>query len=229
MLTISYVQVLAQSDVNPDDFELLCPSEEQNVVRDSASGSDESFGGGQGSYYSRRRNYGAVLARRPISEYESCSWGVSPGNALVVSSAMDVKERRAVQNFLGAAVDQYGGGFNADVVDDNNNRQQQQETFDDYGSGRQQQQQQQGFNVPFGGDRSRFGFPNSNGDNFDGSYNATTEANSGNNGEDGLDEERAFQLFESSPRYGMLRNLMFSDHTRRLAKLEVERMSYKVC
>ena len=62
------LQVLAQSDVNPDDFELLCPSEEQNVVRDSATGSDESFGGGYGSYYSRRRNYGAVLTRRPISE-----------------------------------------------------------------------------------------------------------------------------------------------------------------
>ena len=51
--------------------------------------------------------------------YESCSWGVSPGNALVVSSAMDVKERRAIQNFLGAAVDQYGGIVEADVVDSN--------------------------------------------------------------------------------------------------------------
>ena len=61
---------MAQSDVNPDDFELLCPSEEQDVVRDSATGSDESFGGGggYGGYYSRRRNYGAVLERRPISE-----------------------------------------------------------------------------------------------------------------------------------------------------------------
>ena len=75
----------------------------------------------------------------PLSQrYESCSWGVSPGNALVVSSAMDVKERRAIQNFLGAAVDQYGGVVDANVVDTNR---QQQETFDDYGSGRQQQQQ----------------------------------------------------------------------------------------
>ena len=44
---------------------------------------------------------------------------MSPGNALVVSSAMDVKERRAIQNFLGAAVDQYGGIVEADVVDSN--------------------------------------------------------------------------------------------------------------
>ena len=62
---------------------------------------------------------------------------MSPGNALVVSSAMDVKERRAIQNFLGAVVDQYGGVVDANVVDTNR----QQETFDDYGSGRQQQQQ----------------------------------------------------------------------------------------
>ena len=63
-------QVLSTSDVNPDDFELLCPSEEQNVARDSASGSDESFGGGggYGGYFGRRRNYGALLTRKPISE-----------------------------------------------------------------------------------------------------------------------------------------------------------------
>ena len=60
--------MLATSDVNPDDFELLCPSEEQNVARDSATGSDESFGGGYGGYFGRRRNYGALLTRKPISE-----------------------------------------------------------------------------------------------------------------------------------------------------------------
>ena len=72
--------------------------------------------------------------------YESCSWGVSPGNALVVSSAMDVKERKAVQNFLGAAVGKYGGRVTDDDIglgEEGGNR---QETFDDYGSGRQQQQ-----------------------------------------------------------------------------------------
>ena len=86
--------------------------------------------------------------------------------------------------------------------------------------------------MPFGGDRGRLGFPNSN-NNFDGRYNATTEANSGDNVKDGKDEdedeeEGEFKLFDSSPRYGMLRNLMFSDHTRRLARIEVDRMSYKV-
>ena len=85
----------------------------------------------------------------------------------------------------------------------------------------------QGFNVPFGGDRGRFGgFPNSN--NFDGRYNATTEANNNDDNEDADEEDGAFKLFESSPRYGALRNLMFSDHTRRLARIEVDKMSYKV-
>ena len=69
---------------------------------------------------------------------------MSPGNALVVSSAMDVKERRAVQDFLGAAVDRYGGRVTDDAVgggglgEEGGSR---QETFDDYGGGRQQQQQ----------------------------------------------------------------------------------------
>ena len=73
------------------------------------------------------------------TRYESCSWGVSPGNALVVSSAMDVRERDAIQRFLGAAVDQYGGkgGFvDANVVDTDR----QQDAFDDYGDRRQQGQ-----------------------------------------------------------------------------------------
>ena len=73
-----------------------------------------------------------------LIRYESCSWGVSPGNALVVSSAMDVLERRAIQNFLEAAVDQYRGskGFvDANVVDTD-----RQDAFDDYGDRRQQQQ-----------------------------------------------------------------------------------------
>ena len=81
--------------------------------------------------------------------------------------------------------------------------------------------------MPFGSDGGRFGFPDSNSNNnFDGSYNVTTtEANSDEGGEG---EEGAFVLFESSPRYGALRNLMFSDNTRRLGRIEVDEMSYKV-
>ena len=86
--------------------------------------------------------------------------------------------------------------------------------------------------MPFGGDRDRFGgFPSSNiNNNFDGRYNVTTEANDKNSNQDKEEdeEEKEFKLFDSL-RYGVLRNLMFSDNTRRLARIEVDQMSYKVC
>jgi len=56
-----------------DDYELLCP------VGDEAVGE---------------------LERRPVTAYEECSWGVAPGRAIVVSSAMDMPERLGLQNFL---------------------------------------------------------------------------------------------------------------------------------
>ena len=43
-----------------------------------------------------------------MDNYEACSWGVAPGNAIVVSSAMDVKERLAIQRYLETAVEKYG-------------------------------------------------------------------------------------------------------------------------
>lgn len=66
---------------NPDDFELLCPQ-------------NNGFG---------------ELTRRSLEDFEECSWGVSPGNAIVVSSAMSMEMREAIQIFLKKAVDVYGG------------------------------------------------------------------------------------------------------------------------
>lgn len=66
---------------NPSDYELLCPQ-------------NNGFG---------------ELTRRPIEDFEECSWGVSPGNAIVVSSAMNMDMRQAIQIFLRKAVDLYGG------------------------------------------------------------------------------------------------------------------------
>ena len=48
------------------------------------------------------------LTRRPVEDYEECSWGVAPGNAIVVSSAMNVKERQAIQIYMEKAVERYG-------------------------------------------------------------------------------------------------------------------------
>ena len=43
-----------------------------------------------------------------MEAYEECSWGVAPGNAIVVSSAMNVKERQAIQIYMEKAVERYG-------------------------------------------------------------------------------------------------------------------------
>ena len=48
------------------------------------------------------------MSRRPVDDYEACSWGVAPGNAIVVSSAMEMRERREIQNFLALAAKRYG-------------------------------------------------------------------------------------------------------------------------
>ncbi len=45
--------------------------------------------------------------------------------------------------------------------------------------------------------------------------------------DDDDDDEKEFRLFESYPRYGMLRNLLFSDNTRKLTPVPPGEMSYK--
>ena len=45
--------------------------------------------------------------RRPVSDYEQCSWGIAPGHFVIVSSAMASGERRAVQKFLSKIVQRY--------------------------------------------------------------------------------------------------------------------------
>ena len=47
------------------------------------------------------------LTRKPVTEYEACSWGAAPGNAIVVSSAMEVKERLAIQVYMERAAERY--------------------------------------------------------------------------------------------------------------------------
>jgi len=46
-------------------------------------------------------------SRRSVTEYEECSWGTAPGHFVIVSSAMEVKERQAVQKFLSKIVTKY--------------------------------------------------------------------------------------------------------------------------
>ena len=48
--------------------------------------------------------------RAELSEYRDCSWGVAPGHFILVSSAMELAEREAVQYFLTAIVERYQRG-----------------------------------------------------------------------------------------------------------------------
>lgn len=75
--------ILAAGD-DPDDYELLCPQ------KDDYSGI-------------------AILTRQPVSAYRDCSWGIAPGSALVVSSAMDMEERLAIQIFMENIIEKFGG------------------------------------------------------------------------------------------------------------------------
>ena len=60
------------------------------------------------------------LSRRPVEQFEECSWGVAPGNAIVVSSAMAMQERLDIQIFLEKAVERYGTTANPPPTDYSN-------------------------------------------------------------------------------------------------------------
>ncbi len=153
-------RVIQLSEYKSTDFELLCP------VDEAGDGDDVVFGAGKSEF-----GRSARLVRRPLSDYEECSWGVSPGNAIVVSSAMDMNERLAVQTFLKKAAELYGGRVftDADAGDD------AEETVPDEGEA----------------------------------------------------EDDEFHLFESVPKYGMIRNLLVSDSARDFVAIKPDFMSYK--
>ena len=72
--------IIAETGTNYDDsYELLCP------------------------------DLNGFITRRPIHEEDQCNWGVAPSNTLVVSSAMDMDERIAIQNLFVRALERYSG------------------------------------------------------------------------------------------------------------------------
>jgi len=103
-----------ESQYDENDFELLCPEEDVYGGEDFVRDADVN-----------KRVSAKFLSRQPLSEYERCSWGISPGNAVVVSSAMDMDKRYyanyvkflpcipspryALQQFLQKAAERYGG------------------------------------------------------------------------------------------------------------------------
>ena len=137
-------KTIFQNAEDPNDFELLCPSND---------------------------GYN-TLTRAPISQYRECAWGVAPGNAIVVSSAMDMEERLSLQFYLNSILERFGSkNF---ISDDSSVQNEIRAEYDD--------------------------------------------------------EEQVvpeFRLFESAPRYGLLKNLLFDDSTMRFSMIKPDDMSYK--
>lgn len=78
-------KTILASGEDPEAYELLCP--QKDVYTGMVT----------------------TLTREPISSYRDCSWGVAPGSALVVSSAMDMEERLAIQILMENIIEKFGG------------------------------------------------------------------------------------------------------------------------
>ncbi len=140
------------STESPEDYELLCPMED-----------------------------GMVLTRMPLEKFRECAWGVAPGNALVVSSAMDMEERLALQIFMETIIEKFGG-------------------------------------LP--------PIPPSYGP-IQGNPNFQNEIQPNFEYDEELERPEMFHLFQSTPRYGLIRNLLFDDGTRAFTTIKPDDMSYK--
>lgn len=119
--------------------------------------------------------------RMPVSEHLQCNWGIVPSNAIVVSSARTIDERKHIQRFLLSAIKHYShkktfnstSNFNS-RENDRNNRNRYDDRFNRYTTT----------------ERNPFG------------YSPTTEAYN-----DSVLYE-SFEIFDSS-RYGRRLNLLF--------------------
>ncbi len=125
-------------------------------------------------------------------QYEECSWGASPGRAVVVSSAMEMDERLAIQDFLTKAAELYGGKGNSSSSSfispfSGNNNDDRSPNPGVVGDGFGRPGGENPFNSPFGRPGNVFGA-------------TTTTTTTERTFEEEMEEEAEFRIFESSPR-----------------------------
>uniref|UniRef100_A0A146M2V3 Melanotransferrin n=1 Tax=Lygus hesperus TaxID=30085 RepID=A0A146M2V3_LYGHE len=144
-------------------------------------------------------------SRRPVSEYENCNWGRVPSSAVVTSSAKTAKVRRMYQKFLQRAVQIFGPGESR--INSTRPPKDPYETNN------------RGFNDFYGNEKDPYAKDNRD-RSFDGfdSYSST---------ESSLEYE-TFNIFESAPRYGRQRNLLFEDYTSFLEALPESGQTFSV-
>ncbi len=75
--------------------------------------------------------------RMDVSEYLQCNWGIVPSNALVVSSAKRIEERKHIQRFLQAALRHYGKKISTNSTNNFDSRDRFNNRFDNNGFNRQ--------------------------------------------------------------------------------------------
>lgn len=146
-----------------------------------------------------------------ISQYRQCNWGIVPSNALVISSAKTIEERKRIQRFFTKASDlyshkmKYQGNYTTDKPESKN----YDDRYNRFDSSRS-------YNSPNTYDRY--------------STSSTTQRNQYNFRDQNQEKNvtqfyEKFDLFESE-RYGGSLNLLFQDATNHLVALKEDDQSF---
>ncbi|KAK2580797.1 hypothetical protein KPH14_011531 [Odynerus spinipes] len=165
--------------------------------------------------------------RKSVNEYKTCNWGIVPSRAIVTSSATQLETRRLYQSFLEKAVRIF-------------NRKQIRNNSTDIYNNRFDNRQDDFGNRPGYEDRARendFEYNNRNEyntDNWDNrnGYDRSFSDGYNNHSTGGYSETtnilpiETFDLFESTPKYGIHHNLMFSDAAQDFVSLPEKHQTY---
>ncbi|CAL7939253.1 unnamed protein product [Xylocopa violacea] len=157
--------------------------------------------------------------RKSIDEYKYCNWGSVPSRAIVTSSATKLETRRLYQRFLGKAAQILGRQNAKDSTDSYDNRFENRSGFNNRFS-------ENSFNRSEYDKVNEYTAEVENRSGYEKSYNGNELSLWDKTESTDIQPIETFNLFESTPRYGMHRNLMFSDTTRDFAQLPEKDQMY---
>ncbi|XP_076761863.1 transferrin 2 [Xylocopa sonorina] len=157
--------------------------------------------------------------RKPIDEYKYCNWGSVPSRAIVTSSATKIETRRLYQRFLGKAAQVLGKQNGKDSTDSYDNRFENRSSFNNrFGESSFNRSEYGKVNEYTAEIENRSGYEKSS------NWNELSVWNKGESTD--IQPIETFNLFESTPRYGMHRNLIFSDSARGFVQLPEKDQMY---
>lgn len=145
-------------------------------------------------------------SRKPIDDHLNCNWGEIPSNAVVVSSATETEKRNLYQSFLEKAA-KILGKYQNDTNFNNNN---------EFYNNRFDNRQGKGFESDQDSEYNQYNknYENRNNNN-ENDWNSSTgfydrSRTQFSTQEPNIQSIDKFNLFDSAPRYGFSRNLLFS-------------------